>query len=84
MKILRISLALAAVLVCSCVSTPRFEPSTPEGAECKRQCSHNMQLCNGSSYTCDRGYAKCIEACIDLERVKGARSMSGSGSGSEP
>jgi hypothetical protein len=53
----------------SCVIAPHFEPQTMEGANCKHQCSENMQLCHGSSYTCDRAYAKCIEACMDKERI---------------
>lgn len=57
-------------LVGGCVFTPRFEPTTAEGAECKQDCAHNMQLCAGSSYTCDRSYGKCIEACVDADRVK--------------
>lgn len=65
------------VLVGGCVSTPRFEPTTAEGAECKQDCAHNMQLCAGSSYTCDRSYAKCIEACVDAERVRKDSSRGG-------
>lgn len=57
------------LLLTSCVIAPSFEPTTLEGANCKQQCAKNMQLCNGSSYTCDRAYAKCIEACVDTERV---------------
>ncbi len=50
-------------------AAPAFTPTTAAGAECKKQCAANMQLCSGSSYTCDKGYANCIESCIDAERV---------------
>lgn len=52
-----------------CVMAPSFQPTTIEGAKCKKDCAQTMQLCAGSSYTCDRSYAKCIEACVDVENV---------------
>jgi len=60
---------IAAVFLSACAMAPSFEPTTLEGARCKQRCAENMQLCFGSSYTCDRSYAKCIEACIDTERM---------------
>lgn len=69
-KAIRIGLVLTFFIILDgCVFTPNFEPQTIEGTQCKQRCAHNMQLCSGSSYTCDRSYAKCIEACIDIERV---------------
>ena len=65
------------LLVGGCVSTPHFQPTTAEGVQCKQDCAHNMQLCAGSSYTCDRSYAKCIEACVDAERVRKASGRGG-------
>jgi len=56
------------LLITGCVAA-KFEPQTMEGAQCKADCAHGMQMCNGSSYTCDRSYALCIDACIDLDVV---------------
>lgn len=62
-------LCLLAAASSGCMIAPRFQPTTLEGAQCKERCAHNMQDCRGSSYTCDRAYAKCIEACIDAENL---------------
>lgn len=70
------SLVLAVAFI-GCVATPAFQPTTPEGAQCKERCAHNMQSCRGSSYTCDRAYSKCIEACRDTENVAKAAKPSG-------
>lgn len=60
---------ITALLLSSCAFAPSFKPTTIEGAQCKQQCAENMQRCSGSSYTCDKSYAKCVEACVDTERV---------------
>jgi len=65
----RLLLVIAGLSLWGCVITPNFEPATLEGAKCKQQCAQAMQMCQGSSYTCDRSYAKCLEACMDIERV---------------
>jgi len=49
----------------SCVRS--FKPTTMEGAQCKKECAIEQQRCQGSSYTCDRGYSSCIEACLEIE-----------------
>ncbi len=56
-------------LFASCAMAPSFTPKTKEGVACKKECALNLQECRGSSYTCDKGYAKCLESCIDLERL---------------
>lgn len=60
---------ISIILSASGCVAPNFHPTTTEGAMCKQQCAQTMQLCSGSSYTCDRSYAKCIESCIDIENV---------------
>ena len=56
----------AAFGLTGCVAAD-FEPLTMEGAHCKQECVQNMQHCEGSSYTCDRSYTLCIDACVDVE-----------------
>jgi len=60
--------AALLALVTGCVASD-FEPQTIEGAQCKSDCAESMQLCNESSYTCERAYALCIEACIDVDVI---------------
>lgn len=59
---------LAAITLAGCAA-PSFEPTTRAGADCKKECSVNQQSCRASSMTCDKGYANCIQSCIDIERV---------------
>lgn len=56
-------------LMASCAFAPSYTPTTIEGANCKKECAHKQQSCMASSYTCDKGYASCLEACIDIDRV---------------
>jgi hypothetical protein len=63
---LLICLLGAAFGLTGCVAAD-FEPLTMEGAHCKQECVQNMQHCEGSSYTCDRSYTLCIDACVDVE-----------------
>jgi hypothetical protein len=60
--------AICALALAACAAPP-FAPTTREGAQCKKECATNQQSCHGSSMTCDKGYANCIQACIDMERV---------------
>lgn len=60
---------LVTALASGCVVAPEFKPQTKEGAQCKLQCAENMQQCRASSYTCDRGYATCVQSCVELEAV---------------
>jgi hypothetical protein len=66
-----ISTPILFTLLASCAFAPSFKPTTMEGAQCKKECAHKQQSCNASSYTCDQGYASCIEACIDIDRISG-------------
>ncbi len=66
---MKIALYLVATLVLVACAAPPFDPTTKEGAQCKKECALNQQRCSGSSMTCDKGYANCIQACIDMERV---------------
>lgn len=52
-----------------CVITPEFTPTTRDGALCKKECAMQMGRCDAAPYTCDRFHAKCVQACIDLDRV---------------
>lgn len=61
--------AIVALAVCAGCVAADFEPQTMQGVQCKSDCAHGMQLCSGSSYTCDRSYAMCIDACIDVEAM---------------
>jgi hypothetical protein len=61
-------LIAALLLIAGCVPA-KFEPQTMEGGQCKADCAHEMQMCNGPSYTCDRSYTLCIDACIDLDVI---------------
>jgi len=61
-----LSLLGATILLSSCAS---YSPTTVEGAKCKLKCAKNMQNCEGSSYTCDRSYALCIDSCKDIDRL---------------
>jgi starvation-inducible outer membrane lipoprotein len=69
MNIFKLLAIATFVLLTGCVSTPNFTPETMEGAQCKMQCAENMQQCAGSSYTCDRGYSSCLQACKEIEAV---------------
>ncbi len=65
------AIAIFAVIlyVGGCAFAPKFTPTTMKGAECKRECAMGEQSCVGNPYTCDNGYASCIESCIDIDRL---------------
>ena len=56
-------------LIGGCAFAQKFTPTTMKGAECKRECALGQQSCHASSYTCDQGYASCIESCLDIDRL---------------
>jgi hypothetical protein len=64
-----IALCMLFFAVTSCAFAPSFKPTTMEGAVCKKECAQQQQSCRASSYTCDQGYASCLEACIDIDRM---------------
>lgn len=48
-------------------------PKTPAGAACKQDCSKAMLACNGSSYTCDKGYNRCTDSCAAAEGLSSSK-----------
>jgi len=69
MNIYKVLAVFVFVLLAGCVMNPRFEPETLEGAECKLHCAESMSQCRASTYTCELGYASCLQACKDIEAV---------------
>ena len=63
-------LMIAVCVFAGCAVGSNFKPKTAEGANCKVQCGKDMTSCNGSSYTCDRAAATCMEGCKDLDAIK--------------
>jgi len=59
-------LLLVIAVISGCAS---YSPTTVEGAQCKLKCAKNMQGCEGSSYTCDRGYALCVDSCKEIDQL---------------
>ena len=66
-------IVLSSLTLASCAFAPSFTPTTMEGANCKKECAHKQQSCSASSYTCDQGYASCLEACIDIDRISSGK-----------
>lgn len=58
---------LAALCLVGCAAGSNFTPKTQAGARCKVQCAQNMSMCQGSSYTCDRAAATCMNSCQELD-----------------
>ena len=46
-----------------------FEPETIEGAQCKQECSMNMQNCTAAEETCETAFGHCIDSCEDIDRL---------------
>jgi len=46
-----------------------FEAETIEGAQCKQECSMNMQNCTASEKTCETAFEHCIDSCEDIDRL---------------
>ena len=65
--------AMSVFTLSSCTLAPSFTPNTIEGANCKKECAHKQQSCRASSYTCDQGYASCLEVCLDIERISSGK-----------
>jgi hypothetical protein len=51
------------------VSCGTFEAETIEGAQCKQECSMNMQNCTASEKTCETAFEHCIDSCEDIDRL---------------
>jgi hypothetical protein len=65
----KLLICLAAMAMVGCAAGSNFTPKTQAGARCKVQCSQNMSMCQGSSYTCDRAAATCMKSCEELDAV---------------
>jgi hypothetical protein len=57
-------------LLSGCAIAPSFRPTTLADANCKTNCGQLQMGCRGSSYTCDQGYNRCIQGCIDESRLR--------------
>ena len=62
-----IFLGLIIISLSACAAGSNFKPVTLEGAQCKSRCADNMSSCKGSSYSCDRAAATCMDACQELD-----------------
>lgn len=60
-------LTVAACLLSACASR-NFEPQTLQGAQCKLDC-----IDRASVMLLGASYGRCMEACIDLDRLYKAR-----------
>jgi len=58
---------LALISLSACASPLHFEPQTLEGARCKLDCVDRSWGILGTSYS------RCLEACMDLDRLSQAR-----------
>ena len=63
----KVILGLMIVSLTACAAGSNFKPVTLEGAQCKVRCAENMSSCNGSSYSCDRAAATCMDTCQQLD-----------------
>ena len=61
-------LTAAACFVSACAPSHHFEPQTIEGARCKFDC-----IDRASVILFGPSYGRCIEACMDIDRVYKAR-----------
>ena len=64
----RLCLLALATVFCSACASPQFTPQTLEGARCKLDCIDRASVMPlGSSY------GRCLEACMDIDRLYKAR-----------
>jgi hypothetical protein len=63
---------VGALALQGCFRMPYY-PKTEAGAQCEHQCHLKMASCQGSSYTCDRFIAGCLNSCRDIENVVGKK-----------
>jgi len=61
------TLASLGVLLMAACGT--FEAETMEGAQCKQECSMNMQNCTASEEICETAFDHCIDSCKDIDRL---------------
>ena len=74
LSLLRRAVILMSMLLITACGT--FEPETIEGAQCKQECSMNMQNCSmnmqnctASEETCETAFGHCIDSCEDIDRL---------------
>jgi hypothetical protein len=58
---------LLLIALTGCAAGGDFKPTTTAGAQCKVDCAKSMGSCHGSSYTCDRAAATCMDSCKDVD-----------------
>jgi len=63
-----VCLLTLAVVSCATRSAPSFTPTTMAGALCKKECANRKGSC-GYYISCIDGYEKCMEACMDIDRI---------------
>ena len=68
MKTLLVAIGMVVVLA-GCAAGSSFKPKTLQGAQCKASCAKDMVMCSGSSYTCDRAAATCMDSCAELDAI---------------
>ena len=61
--------ALASMGVLLIAACGTFEAETMEGAQCKQECSMNMQNCTASEEICETAFDHCIDSCEDIDRL---------------
>jgi len=64
----RLCLLALATVFCSACASPQFTPQTLEGARCKLDC-----IDRASVMPFGDSYGRCIEACMDIDRLYKAR-----------
>jgi hypothetical protein len=64
----RLCLLALATVFCSACASPQFAPQTLEGARCKLDC-----IDRASVMPFGDSYGRCIEACMDIDRLYKAR-----------
>jgi len=62
--------ALASLGVLLMAACGTFEAETMEGAQCKQECSMNMQNCTASEEICETAFDDCIDSCEDIDRLR--------------
>lgn len=63
-----VCLLTLAVASCTFYRAPSFTPTTMAGAVCKKECANRQGVC-GNYGSCVDAYARCIEACMDIDRI---------------
>ena len=62
----KILASMSVLLIAACGT---FEAETMEVAQCKQECSMNMQNCTASEEICETAFDHCIDSCEDIDRL---------------